>query len=80
MRDLNYELKRLGQRNRDGSHATQANRARILSLIANQLYDLGYTKLHATELKGRHVDALVKEWQSQQLAPGTVKNRMAALR
>jgi hypothetical protein len=80
MQDLNYELKRLGERNRDGSHATQANRARILSLIANQLYDLGYTKLHATELKGRHVNALVKEWQRQDLAPGTVKNRMAALR
>ena len=41
MRDLNYALKRLGARNHDGSHATQANRARILSLIANQLYDLG---------------------------------------
>jgi hypothetical protein len=80
MRDLNYELKCLGERNRDGSHATRANRTRILSLIANQLYDLGYTKLHVTELKGRHVNALVKEWQRQELAPGTVKNRMAALR
>jgi hypothetical protein len=80
MRNLNYELKCLGERNRDGSHATRAKRARILSLIANPLYDLGYKKLHATELKGRHVNALVTEWQRQDLAPGTVKNRMAALR
>jgi hypothetical protein len=80
MRDLNYELKCLGERNRDGSHATRANRARILSLIANQLYALGYTKLHAMEIKGRHVNTLVTEWQHQDLAPGTVKNRMAALR
>ena len=40
--------------------------------------DLGYTKLHATEIKGRHVNALVQAWQRQGLAPGTVKNRMAA--
>jgi Phage integrase, N-terminal len=80
MRDLNYELKQLGVRNRDGAPAAQANRARLLSLIANQLYVLGYKKLHATELKGRHVNALVKEWQHQRLAPGTIKNRLAALR
>jgi hypothetical protein len=80
MRDLNYQLKHLGIRNRDGSYANQANRTRILSLVANQLYALGYKKLHATELKGRHVNAMVKEWQHQGLAPGTIKNRMAALR
>jgi site-specific recombinase XerC len=80
MRDLNYALKQLGVRNRDGSYATQANRARILSLIGDQLYELGYKKLHVTELKGRHVNALVTEWQRQGLAVGTIKNRMAALR
>jgi len=80
MRDLNYDLKRLGQRNRDGSHAAQANRARILSQLANQLYELGYKKLRAVDLKGRHVNALVKAWQDQALSPGTMKNRMAALR
>jgi hypothetical protein len=80
MHDLNYELKHLGLRHRDGSYATQANRAHMLSLIANQLYALGYKKLHATELKGRHVNALVKEWQRQGLAIGTIKNRMVVLR
>ncbi len=80
MRDLNYDLKRLGARNRDGSHAAQANRARILSQLANQLHELGYKKLRAVDLKGRHVNALVKAWQDQELAPGTMKNRMAALR
>jgi hypothetical protein len=80
MRDLNYELKQLGIRNRDGSYTTQANRARTLSLIADQLHALGYKQLHATELKGRHVNALVKLWLGQGLASGTIKNRMAALR
>jgi hypothetical protein len=80
MRDLNYELKQLGRHHRDGSYATQADRARILSLLADQLSTLGYKKLHATELKGRHVNALVREWRRQGRAPGTIKNRMAALR
>jgi hypothetical protein len=80
MRDLNYELKQLGLRYREGSYATQANRAHILSLLADQLTALGYKKLHATALKGHHVQALVREWHRQGLAPGTIKNRMAALR
>lgn len=80
MRDLNYELKRLGERNRDGSFATQANRWHILKLCADQLHELGYHKLHAHELKGRHVQALVQRWQREALSVGTIKNRLAALR
>ena len=34
MRQLNYELKQLGAYNRDGSFATQSNRAYMLSLMA----------------------------------------------
>jgi integrase len=80
MRDLNYELKRLGERNRDGSFATQANRWRILKLCADQLHELGYHKLLAHELKGRHVRALMRRWQQEALSVGTIKNRLAALR
>ena len=80
MHRLNYELKHLGLRNRDGSFVTQANRAYMLSLMANQLYELGYKKLHAHELKGRHVNALVRRWQAEGLAPGTVKNRLSVIR
>lgn len=67
MRDLNYDFKQLGMRNRDGSYTTQANRARTLSLIADQLYALGYKQLHATELKCRHVNALATLWLGQGL-------------
>ena len=80
MRDLNYKFKQLGMRNRDGSYTTQANRARTLSLIADQLYALGDKQLHATELKCRHVNTLATLWLGQGLAPGTIKHRMAALR
>ena len=80
MRTLNYQLKLLGERNQDGSEATKANRARLLSLIANQLHELGYRKLEVHNLKGKHVQALVAHWQAQDLSPGTIKNRMAAIR
>lgn len=80
MRDLNYELKQLCRRNRDGSYATQANRIKILNLIANQLYEEGYKKIHAHDLKGRHVNRLIQYWQDQEISVGTIKNRMAALR
>ena len=36
MRDLNYQLKQLCQQCREGSHTTQAKRAYMLFLIANQ--------------------------------------------
>ena len=80
MRDLNYDLKLLGQRNKDGSYATQANRAHILSLIATELHALEFKQMRAHDLKGRHVERLVRAWLARDLAPGTIKNRMAALR
>ena len=80
MRDLNHQLKQLCRRNRDGSYATQRNRERILSLIADQLHALGYRGMRAQSLKPKHVEALVKRWQEHGLSVGTVKNRMAALR
>ena len=80
MRDLNYALKQLCRRNRDGSFATQANRERILDLIADQLYQMGFRNMDAHSLKPKHVEALAARWLSEELAPGTIKNRMTQLR
>lgn len=80
MRDLNYQLKKLGMNNRDGSFATQAKRAFLLSQIANQLHELGYRGMAARSLKPKHVQALVAYWQGLGLSIGTIKNRMAAIR
>jgi len=80
MRNLNYELKQLCYRNRDGSYATQADRWRMLDLIANQLHELGYKDMRAMSLKPKHVEALVERWKSEWLSPGTIKNRMTTLR
>ena len=80
MREFNYELKQLCRRNRDGSYATQAERERILDLIANQLQEMGFRHMHATSLKPKHVNALVARWHAEKVDAGTFKNRMAHLR
>ena len=80
MRELNYQLKQLSRRNRDGSYRTQADRERQLTLIANQLDALGYRKMNAQSLKPKHVEALVKHWQEGDISVGSIKNRLTAIR
>lgn len=80
MRRLNHQLKQLCKNNRDGSYGTQVQRERVLTLIANQLRDLGFRQLHAKSLRPKHVEALVKHWLEAKVAVGTIKNRMAAIR
>ncbi len=80
MLDLEYELKVICRRNRDGSRMTQAQRGQRLRLIARELNGLGYRNLHARSLKPRHVEALVQHWQGNGLSAGTIKNRLADLR
>ena len=80
MDDLTYTLRTLCQRNRDGSHATQADRLRTLTLASRQLREAGFLQMTARSLKGRHVDALRQRWQREGLSAGTLKNRFAHLR
>jgi hypothetical protein len=80
MRDLNYQLKQLCRHCREGSHATQAKRERMLTLIANQLHKLGYRGMSARSLKPKHIEALLGQWREQELSIGTIKNRMAGIR
>lgn len=80
MRNLNYELKQMCSRNRDGSFATQTERERALTLSANQLHEMGFRNLAANGLKPKHVEALVERWKDEGLSAGTIKNRMSHLR
>ena len=80
MRELNYQLKQLCRRNRDGSYRTQTDRERQLTLIANQLYMLGYRKMNAQSLKPKHVEALVQHWQKEDISVGAIKNRLSVIR
>ena len=80
MRELNYELKQMCLHNRDGSFATQYARERILTMIANQLQEMGFKDMRAPSLKPKHVQALVERWKTEGLSVGTIKNRMTELR
>ncbi len=80
MRQLNYDLKRLQDDAKDGAFGTRTGRSFNLARMANTLHDLGYRRLRATGLKGKHVEALVREWKRQRLSTGTIRNRMSHLR
>ena len=80
VRGLNHQLKQLCRQNRDGSFGTQARRERELTLLANQLHELGYRGMNSHSLRPKHVQALVALWLSKEVAVGTIKNRMSALR
>ena len=80
MRQLNFDLKTLQARHREGAFLTRRDRSYVLNQAAYTLHALGFRRLRATGLKRKHVDALVAEWQRRGLAAGTMKNRMSALR
>ena len=82
MAQLHNDLFAMCDRNRDGSFATQSNRRAILRQFADELARAGFNikKMEAKDLKGRHVGALLRHWQSEGLAISTIKNRMAVLR
>ncbi|MCY3813533.1 MAG: integrase domain-containing protein [Gammaproteobacteria bacterium] len=80
MRQLNFDLKRLQERHREGGFVTRRDRSYALAQMADTLHELGFRGLRATGLGRKHAVALVSAWQRQGLATGTVKNRMAHLR
>ena len=80
MKDLNYQLRALCNRNQDGSRSTQAKRQLQLQTMANHLNELGYRRMAAASLKPKHIDALVARYQEEELSPSTIKNYMSALR
>jgi hypothetical protein len=80
MDDLTHTLLALCHRNRDGSHTTQADRRRTLTLISRQLKDAGFRRMTARSLKTKHVEALLGRWLAEGLSASTIKNRLAVLR
>ncbi|MFY9477042.1 MAG: phage integrase N-terminal domain-containing protein [Aquabacterium sp.] len=80
MRTLNRDFKLMCQRNRDGSFATQHDRERLLTMVANQLHEDGFKNLRAQGIRTKHIEHLVNRWQAEGASTGTMKNRMSALR
>lgn len=81
MRDINYSMKQLCNRNRDGSIGTQSNRAQQLNQMMNDLHGLGFKDVRTVDqLKPKHVWRLVEKYQKAGLSSGSIKNRMSNLR
>ena len=81
MRQLNYDLRRLqDEQPKQGAYGTRTARSYALAQMADTLHALGHRRLRAWGLKGKHVEALVREWKRQELSTGTMANRMAHLR
>lgn len=78
--NLGKELKKLCDRNRDGSFATQAARRHILTMCAQQLKEAGFYNLAPSGLKQKHIQTLVSKWLNEDIGSGAIKNRMAHLR
>ena len=72
MRKLNWDLLQLQKGSRDGSHGTRRERSYALAQMANTLHEEGYRGLRARNLKGRHVEALVREWFRRGLSHATM--------
>lgn len=77
---LKSELHQLWAQNRDGSFATKADRLNVLLLCGEQLASGGYRLPGARSLKPKHIEHLIARWRAENLSPGTIKNRLAALR
>lgn len=81
MHKLEYDLVQLCNRHgTGGSYGRRADRKRDLRLMAKQLYAMGFKKLRALDLGGRHVNRLIALWKEQGRSVGTMKNRMGSLR
>ena len=80
MRGLNWDLLQLQRRAGEGSNGTRRDRAYALAQMANALHEAGYRGLRARGLKGKHIEALVRDWSERDLSHATMMNRMAHLR
>ena len=77
---LALDLNRIAKSDRTGSRQTQADRRRMLHMMAKELRAGGYRLPAANSLKPKHVEKLVGGWKRQGLKAGVIKNRMATLR
>ena len=77
---IHRQLRQVLEDNKDGSFATQQARHDILMVAVGDLHSLGYSNLKLTNLKYKHVKALVKDWKIQGISNATMKNRLSHLR
>ena len=65
---------------RQGSFVTRYDRKTLLLGFTKDLHTLGYKLLDIHGLKVKQVKAVIKQWQKENLAIATIKNRLSAIR
>lgn len=77
----NHYYKDNGKARRAVSHKTRDDRAKSLFLCFRTLREkLGYSIDNPTNLKPKHVEELVRYWESEGLSASTIQTRMSFLR
>lgn len=62
------------------SAATQDKRADVLYRSFSDLRELGFKLDSVEQFKGRHIQALVAEWERRDLSPSTIQNNISIMR
>lgn len=78
--DFKRTLYHLLKHDHQGAFATRADRRTVMHTFTEQLFQLGYKVQTVQNLKTKHIEAVLKHWQTQGLSVGTLKNRLAVLR
>ena len=62
------------------SFATQDKRADVLYAGFKRLHDLKFRMESVTSLRGKHIEALAKDWEARELSASTLQNNLSIFR
>ena len=77
---LKKNLRRSANGRKTVSHATIADRAGFYDRMIRQLHELGYKITEVRHLKPKHIEALMRLWETQELSASTLQKRFSHLR
>ncbi|HRD68379.1 MAG TPA: integrase domain-containing protein [Candidatus Competibacter sp.] len=77
---LKKNLRRSANGRKAVSHATIADRAGFYDRMIRQLHELGYKITEVRHLKPKHIEALMRLWETQGLSASTLQKRFSQLR
>ena len=77
---LKRNLRRSANGRKAVSHATIADRAGFYDRMIRQLHELGYKITEVRHLKPKHIEALMRLWEAQELSASTLQKRFSHLR
>ena len=81
LKSVNYSINQFCKANREKmSYETRHSMTKRLKTIFKDLHEIGYKLPNIRNVKQKHVETLVQHWKENDLAAGTIKNRMANLR